>query len=82
MATNLNSIFAGLTGAAKTLLPLMVPGAGPLLKAGEAIVSAIDHLKQSNGGQAPADALQVREALMTKVRAHAESTAGRLEGGG
>lgn len=79
--SGLNGILSLLGNAAKTLAPLIVPGAGPLLAAAESLTSAFTGIKAANGGQAPADAEAAHDALFARVKAHAEGTLGRLEGG-
>jgi hypothetical protein len=78
--SGLNGILSMLGNAAKTLAPMIVPGAGPLLSAAEALSNAFKSVKNANGGQAPADAEAAHDALFAKVKAHADSTLSRLEG--
>lgn len=77
---DLNSILSGLGSLAKQIAPAIVPGAGPLIKAGEAVLAAFSSVKTINGGHAPPDAEAAHDALFEKVKAHAEGTLGRLEG--
>jgi hypothetical protein len=79
------SMFDGLlhtlAGAAQELAGRIVPGAAPLLEAGKSLMAAFNSVKQANGGTAPPDAQAKHDALFEKVKAHAESTFDRLEGG-
>jgi hypothetical protein len=77
---DLNAILSSLGSVAKRVAENIVPGAGNLVKAGEAVLHAIDSVKTINGGHAPADAEAAHDALFAKVKAHADSTLGRLEG--
>lgn len=79
---NLNSILSLIGNAAKDILPAIVPGAGAAIAAAHSIGEAFNAAKAMNGGEAPADAEAAHDALFAKVKAHAESTFGRLEGGG
>lgn len=76
----LNELLSMLGNAAKTLAPMIVPGADKLIAAGEALTHAFTSVKAENGGVAPADAEAAHDALFAKVKAHADSTLGRLEG--
>lgn len=78
---DLENILKDLGGLAKRLAPSIVPGAGALIEAAEALNRAYDTVKGLNGGQAPADAEAAHDALVEKVSAHAEGTLGRAERG-
>jgi 1-deoxy-D-xylulose 5-phosphate reductoisomerase len=52
-----------------------------LLAAGKSLSAAFTSLKEANGGTAPADAEAKHDALFAKVKAHAERTFDRAEGG-
>lgn len=75
-------LISSIASVAEKVLPAIVPGAGAAIEAGKAVVGLIDRAKETFGDQVPASLLAKREELMTRVRAHAESTADRLEGGG
>jgi hypothetical protein len=45
------------------------------------MIGAYKTVKEANGGTAPADAEAAHDELFEKVKAHADSTLGRLEGG-
>ena len=79
---DLGSILSSLGGVAGNLAGLIVPGADKLVEAAKSLNDAYNHVKEANGGTAPADAEAAHKALMAKVNAHADSTLGRLEGGG
>lgn len=79
--SDFDNILSLLGRAAKTLAPMIVPGSGALIAGAEALSNAFDSIKAANGGQAPADAEAAHDALFARVRAHAESTLGRLEDG-
>ena len=76
----LNSLLSQLGSAAKNLAPQIVPGSDKLIAAGEALMKAFTTVKTINGGTAPPDAEAGHDALFEKVKAHADSTLGRLEG--
>lgn len=76
----LNGLLSMLGNAAKTLAPMIVPGAGPLIAAGKALSEAFTAAKTANGGTAPPEAEAAHDALFDRVKAHADSTLGRLEG--
>lgn len=78
--SDFNSILSLVGSAAKQLLPLVVPGAGAAIAGAESLANAFESLKAANHGQAPADAEAAHDALFEKVKAHADSTLGRLEG--
>jgi hypothetical protein len=78
--TMFTTILSTLGEAAKQAAALVVPGAGPAIKAGEAILAAFHSVKTLNGNYAPPDAEAAHDALFAKVKAHADSTLGRLEG--
>lgn len=81
----LNNVLLSLGSAAKILTAQIIPGAGNLgnlVKAGEALGAAFKTIKDANGGTAPADAEASHDALFEKVKAHADGTLSRLEGGG
>jgi hypothetical protein len=77
---DLDIILRGLGGLAAKLAPSIIPGAGPAIAAARAIGNAFETVKAANGGQAPADAEAQHDALLARVKAHADSTLGRLEG--
>lgn len=77
----LNGILTMLGNAAKALLPNIIPGSGALIAGAEALSTAFTSIKAANGGTAPADADAAHSALYDKVKAHADSTFSRLEGG-
>lgn len=80
---SLNSILSTLGKVAVELAPKIIPaaaGLGSLIKAGEAIGAAFENLKEANGGTAPTDAEAAHQALFERVKAHADSTLGTLEG--
>jgi hypothetical protein len=81
---NFNSILSALGSVSGQLASAIVPGvanAEKLFEAGKSAIEAFKHLKDANGGTAPADAEASHRALVDKVNAHAESTFGRAEGG-
>lgn len=78
--SGLSSVLLSLGRAAADLATRMVPGAAPLIAAAHSIASAFETVKASNGGTAPAEAQAGHDALLARVRAHADSTLGRLEG--
>jgi hypothetical protein len=78
--TIFNGILSQLGSIATSLVPQIVPGADKLIEAGKAISAAFTNIKGLNGGTAPPDAEEAHDALLAKVRAHADSTLGRLEG--
>jgi hypothetical protein len=78
-----DSILSSLGGVAGQLASKIIPGAQALpslVKAGEALIGAFKSIKSLNGGTAPPDAEAQHDALFDKVKAHADSTLGRLEG--
>lgn len=77
-----NGILSKIGAAASALAGDIMPGAAPLIEAGKSLVAAFENVKAANGGTAPGDAQAAHEALFAKVQAHADSTLGRLEGGG
>lgn len=79
--TMFNSLLSGLGSLAATLLPQVVSGAGPVIKAAEALSHAFSSIKTLNGGTAPADAEANHDALMKRVMEHADATFDRAEGG-
>lgn len=79
--TIFNGILEQLGTIAAKLAPQIIPGAGPLIEAGKAISAAFTSIKSLNGGTAPPGAEAQHDALFAKVKAHAEGTLGRLEGG-
>lgn len=78
--TIFNGILSQLGSIALSLAPQIVPGADKLIAAGKAISDAFLNVKALNGGTAPADAEASHDALFAKVKAHAASTLGRLDG--
>ncbi len=78
--SGLTGLLSLLGNAAKTLAPMIIPGADKLIQAGEALSNAFQSVKAENGGTAPADAEAAHDALFAKVKAHADSTFGRLDG--
>lgn len=78
---DLNAILSGLGSLAARIAPAVIPGAGPAIKAAQALSAAFLSVKEANGGTAPADAEAQHDALFARVKAHAESTFDRLEGG-
>lgn len=80
----LNTILGSLGEQAKLLAGHIIPGAGAiedLVKAGKAVSDAFIVVKSANGGTAPADAEASHDALFEKVKAHADGTLSRLDGG-
>lgn len=75
-----SEILKNLADVARQVAPIVVPGAANAIAAAEALASAYNALKAHNGGQAPAEAEAASRALFEKVKAHADSTLGRLEG--
>lgn len=70
---NLNSIVDDLVNAAELLVPLIVPGAGPAIQAGKAILNVIDRVKDGVDDPAKLTKLQGgRDALEQRVNAHAD----------
>jgi hypothetical protein len=63
------------------VLPSIIPGAGPAIEAGKAVIHLIDQAKTTFGEKDTAVLQAQRKTLMEKVAKHAESTASRLEGG-
>lgn len=76
-----DSILSSLGTAAKALATHIVPGSSNLIEAGKSLTAAYQTVKAQNGGTAPATAEADHDALLAKVRAHADRTLGRLEGG-
>jgi hypothetical protein len=76
-----NGLLSTLGQAAAEMAARFLPGSGPAIEAAKALGSAFENVKQLNGGSAPPDAQAGHDALLTKVKAHAERTLGRLEGG-
>jgi hypothetical protein len=74
------ALISNIAHVAETVGSAMIPGAGPLIKAGEAVIGLIDQAKHTFGEHDTAVLQAQRETLMAKVAAHAESTAHRLEG--
>ena len=75
---NINSIkdVAGdIVAAGKAILPLIVPGAGPIIEAGERIASALDKIVDIDG--AP-DAAETRDQLRDRVNANLDRAIGKL----
>jgi hypothetical protein len=77
---DIKSLISSIAHVAETLAPAIVPGAAPLIKAGEAVVGLIDQAKATFGEHDVAVLQAHREELLAKVHAHADSTASRLEG--
>lgn len=77
----LTTMLSQLGNLAQTLAPQILPGSENLIKAGESLSNAFKAIKAENGGQAPADAEAAHNALFQRVKAHADSTLSRLEGG-
>lgn len=65
---------------ARTVLPLVVPGAAPALAIAEQVVKLIDNTRQTFGEKDTAVLTRLRDDLSTKVHAHARRTADRLDG--
>jgi hypothetical protein len=76
-----DSILSQLGAAAKNLATHIIPGADNLVAAGKSIVAAFETVKAQNGGTAPAQAEADHDALLAKVKAHADRTLTRLERG-
>lgn len=79
---DLRELAKNILDAAKAVAPLIVPGAGPAIAAGEAILKAIDNLTDS-GHLDPVDqasAIETRAMLEARVHEHAASVAGSLRG--
>lgn len=79
--SDLDTTLSLLGRAAKLIAPMIVPGSGALIAVAESLGAAYKGLRAENGGQAPADAEAAHDALFARVKAHAESTLSRLEGG-
>ena len=79
---DLNQILGQLGDVANGLAPRLAraAGVGPLVDAAQSLQAAFTSLKAANGGQAPAQAQASYDALFAKVKGHADSTLGRLEG--
>lgn len=77
---NLNSVLSSLGSLSGSIATAIVPGAGPLISAGKAVLDAYQNVKSLNGGEAPADAEAQHDLLFKKVMDHADSTLGGLEG--
>lgn len=60
------------------LLPLVVPGATPIIEAAQSVVAGIDNFKQIEGAQTLPELDAIRDQLEAKVFAHADKTAASL----
>ena len=78
---DVRALIASIENVAAKVLPTIVPGAGPAIAAGHAVVNLIDQARATFGEQSTAVLQAQRATLMEKVTRHAESTASRLEGG-
>jgi hypothetical protein len=76
-----NGLLGTLGAAAAEMAKRFIPGSGPAIEAAKAIGAAFENVKQLNGGTAPPAAQADHDALFAKVKAHADRTLGRLEGG-
>lgn len=75
-----HGLIAKIEGVAASVLPTIVPGAGPAIAAGKAVVDLIDSARKTFGEKDTAVLQAQREALVERVSRHAESTAASLEG--
>jgi hypothetical protein len=78
---DIKALIGSIEDVAAKVLPTIVPGAGPAIAAGHAVVKLIDQARQTFGEHDTAVLQAQRATLMEKVTAHANSTASRLEGG-
>lgn len=67
-------------GSLSSMAAGLIPGAGPAIQVGKALIDAFKTVKEANGGTAPASAETAHQALVAKVNAHADETFGRLDG--
>jgi hypothetical protein len=74
------ALISSIETVAAKVLPTIVPGAGPAIAAGQAVIHLIDQAKATFGEHDTAVLQAQRATLMEKVARHAESTASRLEG--
>jgi hypothetical protein len=74
------SLISSIENVAAKVLPSIIPGAGPAIEAGKAVIHLIDQAKATFGEHDTAVLQAHRKTLMEKVTAHANSTASRLEG--
>jgi short-subunit dehydrogenase len=78
---NLSAIASQLVSLGKTFLPLLVPGAGPILTMASKVADAIDEGKHIFSATDQAALTATTDALRTKVNAHVDSTIAKLRNG-
>jgi hypothetical protein len=76
-----DGLLSKLGNAAAEMAERFIPGSAHAIEAAKAIGAAFENVKQLNGGAAPPSAQADHDALFAKVKAHADHTLGRLEGG-
>lgn len=75
---DMKALLDSLISLGKTVLPLIVPGAGPMIEIGERVIEAIDHAKATAGADTPAELDQIRGDLDARVNAHVDQTIANL----
>lgn len=77
MSNTLFRLGEDLVDAGKRIIPLIVPGAGPIIEAGEKMADALDKLVYLNIGDAP-DAAETRDQLRDRVNANLDRAIDKL----
>lgn len=78
---DIKSLISSIENVAAKVLPTIIPGAGPAIAAGHAVVNLIDQARATFGEKDTAVLQAQRATLMERVTKHANDTASLLEGG-